>query len=80
MDKIVGKWHLNGNDELIWNCASESSVKLGCECLGKSVIVLVDGPALTLEATLEIGVLQQDHVILWKDGNILVKQGNIHTK
>ena len=80
MEKIVGKWHLNGKDELIWNCASESSVELACDYLEKSVKVLVDGPTLTVEATLDIGVLQQDHVVLWNDGNILIKQGNTYTK
>ena len=75
MDKIVGKWYMNGQDDLIWNCAKESPEKLGCDHLGKSVKVLVDGPALTSEATFEIGVFHQDHVVLWDDGNILVKQG-----
>ena len=75
MEKILGKWHLNGKDELVWNCQQESDTKLGCNFSGKLVQILLDGPNLTLEATGEIGVFNPSHIVIWDDGNKLIKQG-----
>ena len=75
MEKILGKWHLNGKDEPVWNCQQEPATILGCNYSGKLVQILLDGPNLTLEATGEIGVFNPSHIVIWDDGNKLIKQG-----